>query len=57
MMKLYNFISIYFITITEKCTLLRDLCKLSQQGSLTLTELIFISCKYLIPNDWKQISL
>ena len=57
--------SLYIVTsntITDKCILIRDRCKLFQQGFFlstrfplpTLTELIFILHRYLIPNDWKQ---
>ena len=48
-------------TITDKCAVAKDFRKLHQQGFLstkfslpTLAKLI-ISCRYLIPNDWKQI--
>ena len=40
-----------------------DLYKLRQQGFSTkfplptLTKLVFITCRYLIPNDWNQISI
>ena len=40
------------------------LCEIFKQGFLpirlslpTLTELIFMSCRYLIPIDWKQVSI
>ena len=56
-----NFCIVPSNTTTDKCTLVRDLCKLLQQRSSphqvsslpTLTELIFVSCRYFIPNDWK----
>ena len=54
----------------QELTLIRKTQTLSrhkhgfQQGFLStrfpfsnLTELIFISCRFLIPNDWKQISI
>ena len=48
-------------TVTDKCTVAKDLRKLRQQGFLstrlplpTLAKLI-ISFRYLLSNDWKQI--
>ena len=59
-----NFCILTCKTITDKCTLVTDLSKLSQQGFLstwfplpTLTELILILCRHLIPNDKKQINI
>ena len=55
-----NFYILTSSTITSKCTVAKNLCKLCKQGFLstrfshpTLTK--FISCRYLIPSDWKQI--
>ena len=59
-----NFYILTSIAITDKSTLVRNLRKLFQQGFLstkfplpTLSELLLIPCRYLIPNDWKQISI
>ena len=58
-----NLNTFYIVTsnnITNRCTLVRDFCKHFQQGFFstrfllpTLTEFIFISCRYLILIDWK----
>ena len=58
-----NFYVLTFYTITDKCTLVRELCELFQQGFLSYTRLplpirkerVLKLCRYLIPNDWKQI--
>ena len=63
----FNNNNFYILTanaITDKSALVRNLRKLFQQSFLStrfplpiLSEFILIPCRYLIPNDWKQISI
>ena len=59
-----NFYILTSIAVTDKCNLVRDLCKLFPQDFLstrlsppTLAEFMFMWGRYLIPNDWKQMNI